>query len=383
MGRFPRWMRWVVSVLTTLMLGAAWLGVRIAVIAYREVTCGRVIEAAAHGDVGTVEASGAGAQCLTNSNDTPIHGAARAGQSSTVLWLLEHGSSIEAPGVAGRRPLYEAAKYGHVELVDELLRRGADVDGRSEEGFTPLIAAAERHQSAVVERLLRAGADVNAVNMFGMTPLLQYASRGKLEDAATLQALLEHGAALDVHDDRERTPLHHAASAGRHELVRALLDAGAFPNSFAHRQMPINVAGGYPEVVELLTSRSVWGHSLEEGVAPPVPIVRTGVVVRRSGSGPRVGERCEMNLRANRGGHLPCFLTVECAGEHVYGERGGFLQCGRGPAGPRASDIYSRAADGDPTVIVDPALGVLFLDDGVPGGTALQIRLDGLAPPPR
>jgi len=60
------------------------------------------------------------------------------------------------------------------------------------------------------------------------TGLFAAASNG---DAAALDAALRAGGRVDARDAYERTPLHVAAYAGRHDAMRALVRAGADPNA--------------------------------------------------------------------------------------------------------------------------------------------------------
>ena len=61
------------------------------------------------------------------------------------------------------------------------------------------------------------------------TGLFAAASSG---DAAAIDAALRAGGRVDARDGYERTPLHVAAYAARHDAMRALVRAGADPNAF-------------------------------------------------------------------------------------------------------------------------------------------------------
>jgi len=95
-----------------------------------------------------------------NGHYTPLHLAARAGQSGTVGLLVEDGAVLDAGSRHGATALHFAAGSGIVSTVEALLTGGAQVDPR--EGAydqTPLMWAAAEDHVAVVERLLAAGAD--------------------------------------------------------------------------------------------------------------------------------------------------------------------------------------------------------------------------------
>lgn len=62
----------------------------------------------------------------------------------------------------------------------------------------------------------------------GYTGLLAASARG---DAAEVRKLVSVGASVNVRDGYERTPLHVAAYGGHHDAMRALVRAGANPNT--------------------------------------------------------------------------------------------------------------------------------------------------------
>ncbi|MEE8244703.1 MAG: ankyrin repeat domain-containing protein [Pseudomonadales bacterium] len=68
------------------------------------------------------------------------------------------------------------------------------------------------------------------------TGLLAAASGG---DVAALRTGLDDGANPDVHDAYGRTPLHVAAYAGQHEIIRLLVAAGAEPNALENDRYDI------------------------------------------------------------------------------------------------------------------------------------------------
>jgi len=95
-----------------------------------------------------------------NGHYTPLHLAARAGQTGTVTLLVEDGAALDAGSRHGATALHFAAGSGIVSTVEALLAGGAEVDAR-ERAYdqTPLMWAAAEDHVAVVERLLAGGAD--------------------------------------------------------------------------------------------------------------------------------------------------------------------------------------------------------------------------------
>lgn len=59
----------------------------------------------------------------------------------------------------GLSPLHIAAKYGQTGVIKVLLERGADANIKGKNGLTPLHVAAHYNQSAAVDTLLKHKAD--------------------------------------------------------------------------------------------------------------------------------------------------------------------------------------------------------------------------------
>lgn len=116
----------------------------------------------------------------------------------------------------------EAAASGQRTMVELMLASGFDVLERSE----PLVAAAKGGHREIVEIFLAMGADVNVRNP--RTPLHVAAENGDVEMA---RLLLAYGAHTDIiawiHEDDEPVPLESAAGAGKKDVVKVLLEAGA------------------------------------------------------------------------------------------------------------------------------------------------------------
>jgi ankyrin repeat protein len=117
----------------------------------------------------------------------------------------------------GQTPFLRAALNGDVTLMRLLLAHGADPNLGTYDGATPLMAAAgvnwvvaqtySRSDAEYLEAAqlcLELGNDVNAVNSQGFTAMHGAANRGF---DAMIALLAKAGAALDVKDEQERTPM--------------------------------------------------------------------------------------------------------------------------------------------------------------------------------
>jgi len=124
------------------------------------------------------------------------------------------------PGYAG--PMNDAAKKGDLAEIERLLAAGADVN-EADPMASPIHYAAMRGHADAVALLAAQGADVNAGSKIG-APLHAAARFGHAE---AVLALLAAGARPDVRDERDLTPLMHAAWERKPEAADALIAGGA------------------------------------------------------------------------------------------------------------------------------------------------------------
>ena len=102
---------------------------------------------------------------------TPLHWAAKFGDSKVITLLIDAGANIEAISEHdGTTPLQAAVEDGKIDKAKLLLARGADLDARGRIGWTALHCAVARRQVATVKELLELGADPYAKDEDGNTP---------------------------------------------------------------------------------------------------------------------------------------------------------------------------------------------------------------------
>ena len=141
---------------------------------------------------------------------TPLGLAVEEGKTGCVRVLLERGAATNDPH------LNRAVKLGHLDIARLLLEAGSDPDGPG--NTNPLATAASEGDPRMVALLLASGAAVEGTRW--PTPLARAASAGH---AGVVEILLEHGASLGGGSPA----LHAAVKAGRDEVARILIDAGA------------------------------------------------------------------------------------------------------------------------------------------------------------
>lgn len=143
--------------------------------------------------------------------ETPLHLAARAGYRKTVKALLDAGADVNAKDAAGRTPLSVATQPGHNRFLPP---------------HAPVVTLLTE-QGGILEGDLSPSPSTDE----GQSPTHQAAAAG---DVGTLRGLLAKDSLVArARDTHRETPLHLAAGQGRDAAVRALLDAGAFPNATA------------------------------------------------------------------------------------------------------------------------------------------------------
>lgn len=110
----------------------------------------------------------------THTNSQPpksLHKAAKQGDITTLITLLNKKRNINARIWTGATPLHYAAKYGHYICLSALVFCGAHINAIDKTGCTPLHYAAINGNLANMRLLLTNGANINAQNHIGQTPL--------------------------------------------------------------------------------------------------------------------------------------------------------------------------------------------------------------------
>jgi ankyrin repeat protein len=114
-----------------------------------------------------------------------------AGCGNIVRILVEGGARVDAAdGVKHCTPLHMAARRGNTEIAGALLDCGAGMEARDSLGHTPLRRAVNCNKTGVAELLLARGADRRSRCGKGITPM--FAARG-----AAMKQLLASGLLAD------------------------------------------------------------------------------------------------------------------------------------------------------------------------------------------
>jgi len=273
-----------------------------------------LMKAARYGHLAVAQAllaAGADARRRDHVDDTALHGAVVSRNAALAALLLRAGADAKARGkYLDNVPLHHAAEYDSVDITRLLIAAGAALEARDHKGRTALWTAASLDHAATVATLLAAGADPDARDQAGVTPFVAAAAAG----GAAARLLLERTRDLDralaaavwgrhadlamrlagrgadintvdvlgrpalagvvVHQGtalldwfltqrvdlarRGGAALHAAATTGRSDLARRLLDAGVPVDIRAvdgATALLLAAGGGHVEVVRLLLER--------------------------------------------------------------------------------------------------------------------------------
>lgn len=162
--------------------------------------------------------------------------------------------------------LADAAMQGNRAVVRSLLKQRVDVNAAQGDGMTALHWAAFRDDLEMLELLLAAGANVQSVTRVGaITPLLIACTNGS---PAALKALLKAGADPNSVNANGTTALMTAASSGDPGAVKVLLDQGANVNAKegAHGQTALMFAAALNRAAVI---RVLMAHGADANVVTP------------------------------------------------------------------------------------------------------------------
>jgi hypothetical protein len=190
-------------------------------------------EAAAKGDVAEIEkliAEGERPNIQDSRSRTPLHVAVYLKRYDAARALIKLGANPNALEIDRYDIVTIAAVANDLEGLKLALDAGASARNvTSRYDGTALIAAAHLGHAEVVKMLIAAKAPLNHVNNLGWTALMEsiVLGNGGANHTATLRALVEAGADVNIADRQGITPLQHARRRGYVEMARILEAAGA------------------------------------------------------------------------------------------------------------------------------------------------------------
>ncbi len=169
-------------------------------------------------------------------------------------WLIDCGAKVNVKTRDGTTPLmYAASAKGGAETVKVLLTAGARVNAQRADGSTALSTAVAANDAETIKVLIDAGADEKAKDSKGRPLLVSAAASGDAEGvklliktvpdqslkdlalrtaayhghAAVVEILLANGADVNAKDSKGKSAVAYAAEAGKDNVVKTLIQAGA------------------------------------------------------------------------------------------------------------------------------------------------------------
>ncbi|XP_072026950.1 uncharacterized protein [Amphiura filiformis] len=152
----------------------------------------------------------------TASCNSPLHQAARQGDTATICRLIEEQHSPNSLEDDGSTPVHVAAETGQLDCLDLLLDLGGDFNAKRTDGYTCVQGAAAEGQEGCLSSLLDRGANPNVSDAMGWTPLHLAVSYGHAE---CVRILLDHGAFRNCYNKTGWSALHCAV---RHNQIKCL-----------------------------------------------------------------------------------------------------------------------------------------------------------------
>jgi hypothetical protein len=202
---------------------------------------------------------------------TAVLAAAIRGSIRLVRWLIERGADVNIGTMpANETPIHVAARCGNTDMIRELVAAGADIEARTQNKWTPLWVASHckmweegKRKSDTIEAitvLVELGADLEGRAENGDTPLMEAVLSGFVKG---VQTLCEAGADVNITDGTGIAVLHRAAELGDRAIIKTLVAHGAdvdkmVPNSAGIMWKPIQFfAAGRQRYMLWLEQRAI------------------------------------------------------------------------------------------------------------------------------
>jgi len=137
-------------------------------------------------------------------------------------------------------------KKENIEEVKKLINKGLDINKKNDDGDTPLIIACKNNNKDLVECLLMDNRiDINKKSDYGINPLMVTCY---FKNKEIMDYLLDHDADINVHDNKNNSPLHIASYLNSTETIDEKIDSLINKKKFLieeknkYNETPISIA---------------------------------------------------------------------------------------------------------------------------------------------
>jgi ankyrin repeat protein len=200
--------------------------------------------------------------------DTPLHQAASVDRVDAMEILIQRGSDVNSMNKWGHTPLTRAIQFGRINALNVLLNNKANVNLADTHGWTAVFHVSRitlneeknvemRHemiakmQMDMLKNLIEHGAKLNIIDNKGRTPLHFYSHYPVI-----MKYLVDKGLDVNNIDNEGGTPLFAAVSTGNIESLTILLAKGAKVKIMNKKgQTVLDIVKGYnkSKMLELLS----------------------------------------------------------------------------------------------------------------------------------
>ena len=183
--------------------------------------------------------------------------AALYGKLQEVEYLLENGADPSLEDITGCNTLHCASQGGCPDIIELILSHLPDIESRNSKGSTALMIACCHVKLQAVKLLLKKGASPSSKDNGGWNSL-HWASHGG--DPEVIEVILSNAPDFEPRTASGSTPLMIAASYGRLQASKYLLDKGADPsieNRDGWNSLHFASRGGKLGIIEKILSYGV------------------------------------------------------------------------------------------------------------------------------
>ncbi|KAJ8125326.1 hypothetical protein O1611_g8313 [Lasiodiplodia mahajangana] len=183
----------------------------------------------------------------------PLNEAIHQHDHDAVRSLLRFGADPNAPSPQAVSPLVATIEEGFLDATATLLKYGANPNlPPASYHDSPFTTAIVKQDEQFIRLFLIYGADVNQITIDGATILTKMIV--KHSSSSLISMVLDYGADVNGKTRKGETALFEALTAGRVDIVTALLDHGANPNLPGPKHM-LWPAVHHPKCLQVLLDR--------------------------------------------------------------------------------------------------------------------------------